>query len=430
MNKVTVVGGGLAGCEIALQLSSRNFDVDLIEMRPVKSTPAHRTSDLAELVCSNSLKSDNPETASGLLKRELRMNGCILLQAAEKSKVPAGHALAVDREIFAATVTGMIESDPKIRITREEVTGIDLPAPAVIATGPLTSDALSSSIKEHFSEENLFFYDAISISLSLESLDMSGIFKGSRYGKGEPDYWNVPLSRGQYSRIIEHLKDAPKRDRHNFEEKSCFDACLPVEVIASRGVDSLRFGPLKPKGLPDPATGKEPYAVLQLRQETLDGSMVGMVGFQTRMTADGQRELLKLLPGLENAEILRYGTIHRNTYISSPDLLDGGQMSRSREGLFFSGQITGVEGYMESIAHGLIAARNLADFIEGKEFTRYPPDTMLGGLQAHLSEKGNDFQPMNANFGLLPPAHGTRRERKIRKVERAVDSMKRYLASI
>ncbi len=427
MDKVTVVGGGLAGCETALQLSSRNIEVELIEMRPKKTTPAHRTACLGELVCSNSLKSENPETASGLLKAELEMLGCFLLKMAADARVPAGHALAVDRELFGSIVSSAIGRDPRISLERREQSDLNLPPCCVIATGPLTSDELALSIKEHFGGENLYFYDAVSISLATESIDTGVLFKASRYGKGTADYWNVPLSRQQYMRLVEFMQVTPKTEKHGFEDNRCFDACLPAEVLACRGEDTLRHGPLKPRGLVDPSTGKEPWAVVQLRQENLSGSMVGMVGFQTRMTYGSQKEMLKLIPGLENSEIVRFGSIHRNTFIDSPRLLDGGQMSLKRKGLFFAGQITGVEEYMESMAHGLLTARNVVDFLENREYRSLPAETILGGLQRHLSEGKRPFQPMNANFGILPPVSGRRDLRKSRKVERSLEALKRFV---
>lgn len=427
MRRVTVVGGGLAGCETALQLSARGIEVELIEMRPGRNTPAHRSANLAELVCSNSLKSENLQTASGLLKAELELLGCFLLKMAEGARVPAGHALAVDRELFGSIVSSAIDEDPRIRLARREQTDLDLPGCGVIATGPLTSEALSASIREHFGDETLYFYDAISISLATESIETGRMFKASRYGKGNADYWNIPLTRQQYAGLLEFLKSTPKAEKHGFEDGMCFDACLPVDVLAGRGDDTLRFGPLKPRGLDDPLTGREPYAVIQLRQENASGSMTGMVGFQTRMTYGSQKDMLKLIPGLENAEIVRFGSIHRNTFIDSPRLLDEGQMSRRRKGLFFAGQITGVEGYVESIAHGLMMARNIVDFMEDRAYRILPPETIIGGLQRHLSGGASPFQPMNANFGILPPIGGERALRKNRKAERSLEALKIFL---
>ncbi len=427
MNRVTVIGGGLAGCEAALQLASRNIPVRLVEMRPEVETPAHRSSMLAELVCSNSLKSMDPVTASGLLKEELKALRCVLLETAARCSVPAGHALAVDRELFASEVTAMIEDSPLIDLQRWEAAALPSEGCVIVATGPLTSDSLSSSIGDHFDGGKLYFYDAIAISVESESIDESRIFRGSRYGKGGDDYLNVPLTEKGYKDLIMFLLEAPKAEKRGFESGQCFDACLPVEVIASRGSESLRYGPLKPRGLVDPSTGREPHAVLQLRQEKRDGSLLGLVGFQTRLTRPAQKQLLGLLPGLENARVARWGAIHRNTYLDSPRLLDEKQMSPKQEGLFFAGQLAGVEGYVESIAHGLLTALNAAAYLEGSLLPLLPSDTMTGALQRHLSCAEGDFQPMNSNMGLLPPAKGNKRERKARKAKRATESLESYL---
>lgn len=427
-DNVTIIGGGLAGSEIALQLASRGYAVRLVEMRPEGKTPAHKTGDLAELVCSNSLKSEHPDTASGLLKQELSMLGCRLLDYADRARVPAGHALAVDRELFSRIVTEEVESDPLISLERREQRDLDLPDCSVIATGPLTANALSESIEEHFGAESLFFYDAISISIDAETAGTERLFKASRYGKGGADYWNVPFSRKEYGELVDFLRRAPCVERRGFENSRCFEACLPVEVIATRGEESLRFGPLKPKGLVDPATGREPHAVLQLRQETRDGRLLGLVGFQTRLTRPAQRELLRLIPGLGKARILRWGSIHRNTFIDSPRLLDEGQMSRQRKGLFFAGQIVGVEGYVESIANGLVTALNIDRYLEGGGFIRLPRETLLGALQEHLATIVSTFQPMNVNFGILPPVDGPRKRRKELHSTRSLDTLKRFLS--
>ncbi|MBU8921407.1 MAG: methylenetetrahydrofolate--tRNA-(uracil(54)-C(5))-methyltransferase (FADH(2)-oxidizing) TrmFO [Bacteroidales bacterium] len=426
MEKIVVVGGGLAGCETALQLASRGLQVELIEMRPGKMTPAHRTGSLAELVCSNSLKSDNAETASGLLKRELRMLGCKLLKIASESRVPAGHALAVDRDVFSGKVGEVVAKESMIELSGREQIDLDIPV-GVIATGPLTSDLLSSAVMEHFGKDNLFFYDAISISIAVDSIDHSKVFKASRYGKGAPDYWNVPLDKENYLLLLEYIRKSSKRAGHDFEDGKCFEACLPVEVMVSRGDDVMRYGPLKPRGLVDPVTGEEPYAVIQLRQESIEGTIAGLVGFQTKMTVGAQKGMMALIPGLENAEIVRFGAIHRNTFLDSPYLLDKRQMSSRRDGLFFAGQITGVEGYVESIAHGLITSINIFEYLEGHPPVIFPSETLLGGLQAHLTSQSSRFQPMNANFGILPPISGKRRERKAKKVERSLTKLKSFL---
>ncbi len=426
---VAVVGGGLAGSELALQLAGRGVPVDLFEMRPAVATPAHGTDLLAELVCSNSLKSDDAETASGLLKRELRLLGCRLLEAAERCRVPAGHALAVDRTLFARAVTDLVEAEPLVRLAREERRDLDLPPVAAVATGPLTSPALSSALALHFGEEHLHFYDAISISVGAEALDPEAGYWASRYGKGGDDYWNIPIDRERYRALAAFLREAPVIEKRGFEDTRCFERCLPVEVIAARGEDALRFGPLKPKGLADPRTGREPHAVLQLRRETRDGSLMGLVGFQTRLARDAQRELLSVLPGFREAAVLRWGAVHRNTFLDAPRLLDAAQMSRRRSGLFFAGQIAGVEGYMESIAHGAVAAVNIERFLRGRESLLFPPETLLGALQRHCAEGGSPYQPMNVNFGLLPPLSARRLERKRLYVERSLDALKGFLAT-
>lgn len=429
MNRfVKVIGGGLAGSEASLQLSSKGIDVELIEMRPVRSTPAHKTHLLAELVCSNSLKSEDLLTASGLLKKELSMLGCKLIDIARKARVEAGHALAVDRNLFGKMVTERIEKDSHIELKREEVCDIPDDACVIIATGPLTSESLSKAIERHFSSRHLYFYDAISISVSSDSIDEERAFKASRYGKGGNDYWNIPLMKEEYEKLIDYLIEAPKVKKKGYEDNICFESCLPIEVIASRGKDSLRFGPLKPKGLIDPETGKEPYAAIQLRKENIEGTMYGLVGFQTRLTRPAQRDLLKMLPGFkEPIEILRWGAIHRNTFLNSPEVLNERQMSKNRKGLFFAGQIVGVEGYVESMAHGLITSINVLYYLNGKEAPLFPKDTMIGGLQRHLKELGKDFQPMNANFGLLPAIKAPRKERRRLLVERAAESMEKFI---
>ncbi|UCF03953.1 MAG: methylenetetrahydrofolate--tRNA-(uracil(54)-C(5))-methyltransferase (FADH(2)-oxidizing) TrmFO [bacterium] len=427
---VTVVGGGLAGSELALQLASRGVAVVLREMRPTSMTPAHTTPYLAELVCSNSLKSENPHTASGVLKNELRLLGCRLLSLAREASVPAGHALAVDRDVFARTVTEAIESDPRISLERNEQRDLDLPPISVIATGPLTTTDLAGAIREHLSHEHLHFYDAISISVGADSIDSRRMYRASRYGKGGDDYWNIPISQEEYRRLVAFLREAPKTVKHGFEEKRCFEACLPIEILADRDEDAMRFGPLRPKGLPNPQTGREPYAVLQLRQETVAETLLGLVGFQTRLTRPAQRELVKLIPGLEGAEIQRWGAIHRNTYIDSPRLLDEMQMSRKREGLFFCGQLVGVEGYMESIAHGLVVAYNLLSLLGGRRPELFPEETLIGALQRHLVLGKEPFQPMNVNFGILPQPAAAKRERKKIYLERSRASMEAFIEQV
>ena len=428
---MTIVGGGLAGSELALQLAARGIGISLVEMRPNTTTPAHVTPYCAELVCSNSLKSERIDTASGLLKEELKMLGCRLLEVAARSRVPAGHALAVDRSIFAADVTELIQASSQITLEKREQKDLSLPPFSVIATGPLTSDRLAGAMEKHFSRGHLHFYDAIAISVTSESFDKRSAFRASRYGKGGDDYWNIPIGRDEYRVIIDFLISAPKVEKRGFEEGSCFEACLPVEVLAARGEDTLRYGPLKPKGLIDPKTGREPYAALQLRQEMLDGTMLGLVGFQTRLTRKSQKELIGLIPGLSEAEIVRWGSIHRNTFIDSPRLLDSRQMSLKRKGLFFTGQLVGVEGYVESIAYGLITAFNRCHLRESVEPPPFPPETLLGALQLHVASGPDPFQPMNVNFGLLPPVAERRKaDRKKRMARRSAEHLSGFLETV
>lgn len=429
MPEATVVGGGLAGCEAALQLARRGVETRLIEMRPAVPTPAHRTGLLAELVCSNSLKSDDPLTASGVLKTDLRVLGCRLLELAGRCRVPAGHALAVDRVLFSRAVSAAVEREPRITVERFEQNDLELSGCVIVASGPLTSEDLCRSIEEHLGADSLSFYDAISISIDADGIDPGTPFRASRYGKGGDDYINIPFTREQYLRLREYLAGAETAEPRGFESVRCFEACLPVEIIAARGEDALRYGPLKPKGLPDPRAGIEPYAVLQLRRETREGSMLGLVGFQTRLTRPAQRRLLDFIPGLSGAEILRWGAIHRNTFIDSPRLLDERQMSRRRGGLFFAGQLAGVEGYVESIAHGLLAAVAAACSLRGLDAPIPPADTMIGALQRSLARAEGPFQPINASFGLLPPARGGRAARRARKADRARASIESFAAA-
>lgn len=426
-DSLAVVGGGLAGSEIALRLADAGAAVALIEMRPLVPTPAHETALLAELVCSNSLKSDDPETASGLLKRELRMTGCPLLRIAEGCRVEAGHALAVDRALFAGAVTAAVASHRGIVLERREATALDPGECVVVASGPLTSPSLSTAIAGHFGEEHLYFYDAIAISVTADAIDPAEGFWGSRYGKGGDDYWNIPIDREGYRRLVDFLRGAPTLEPRGFEERRCFEGCLPVEVIAARGEDALRFGPLKPKGLPDPRTGREAYAVLQLRRETREGTLLGLVGFQTRLARESQRELLCVLPGFASPSIARWGAVHRNTFIDAPRLLDAAQMSRRRGGLYFAGQIAGVEGYMESIAHGAAVAMNVERRFAGRPPLLFPPETLLGALQRHCAAGKSPFQPMNVNFGLLPGLDARRADRKRLYVERSLDALRAFL---
>ncbi len=406
---ITIIGGGLAGSEAAHQVTKFGLKVRLFEMRPENPTPTHKTSYLGELVCSNSLKSDSLENASGLLKEEMRKLDSIVIKAADKTRVPAGKALAVDRTEFSKYLTTRLEENPLIEIVREEVKEIpaSLNGPIIIATGPLTSDSLSEEIRRVTSSSHFYFYDAISPIIDAETIDYGKVFRASRYGKGEEDegdYINCPLSEDEYYRFIEEILNAEKVETRDFEKALYFESCLPIEVMAERGRDTLRFGPMKPIGLTEPITGKTPFAVVQLRMENKDSTMYNMVGFQTKLTYPGQRRIFRMIPGLENAEFMRYGSVHRNTYINSPKLLHPALQLKGNELIFFAGQIVGVEGYVESAAMGIIAGINAARIsMEATPITP-PPETAIGALIRYITDQSvKDFQPMNINFGLFPP---------------------------
>jgi methylenetetrahydrofolate--tRNA-(uracil-5-)-methyltransferase len=405
---VTVVGGGLAGCEAAWQLACAGVGVRLLEMRPATPTPAHRTGTLAELICSNSLRSDNPENAVGLLKREMEALGSLIIAAARLAALPAGDALAVDREVFAGAVQDTVTSHPLVTVAREEVR--ELPhGCAIIATGPLTSDALHASLTELLGEDSLSFFDAIAPVVTVESLDMNRLYAASRYGKGGgEDYLNAPLERDDYVGFVQALRSAEKVALREFErETPYFEGCLPIEVMAERGVDTLRYGPMKPVGLPDPRTGRLPYAVVQLRRDDLAATQWNLVGFQTRMTYGAQQQVFRLIPGLGHARFARFGMIHRNTFICAPRHLDAQLRVRTRPTLRLAGQLTGVEGYVESAAIGVLAGLFLAAELRGVDVAHLPAWTAHGGLVRHLSERPpHRFQPANASWGLMvdPPA--------------------------
>ena len=415
----TVVGGGLAGSEAAWALAERGVGVTLYEMRPKVRTPAHQTDRLAELVCSNSFKSVDLTNAHGLLKAELRALGSILLPCADLARVPAGTALAVDRTVFSQAVHQRVSTHPNITVVREEVA--KLPAPGVVATGPLTSERLTAAIVARLGSSALAFYDAIAPVVAGDSLDHSRLYARSRYGKGEgDDYLNAPMDAATYNEFIEALLAADQFEGHSFDEVPYFEGCLPVEEMARRGRETLRFGPMKPVGLADPRTGREPHAVVQLRREDRAGQMWNLVGFQTRLRIPEQQRVFRMIPGLESAEYLRFGSIHRNSYINSPASLGPALTARDDSALFFAGQITGVEGYTESLGTGLLAGINLARHLQGQPVTVPPPTTMLGGLYRYLREADpKHFQPMNANFGLLDPLPG--KLKKDRKKELLVE---------
>jgi len=432
----TVVGGGLAGCEAAWALAERGIDVTLCEMRPVVRTPAHQTDRLAELVCSNSFKSVELTNAHGLLKAELRDLGSLLLQCADLARVPAGAALAVDRDQFSQEVHNRVIAHPRVTVRREEIA--DLPSPGVVATGPLTSDRLAECISQRLGGTALAFYDAIAPILSAESLDQERLYALSRYGKGEgDDYLNAPLDRDAYESFISELASADQFNGHDFDKVPYFEGCLPIEEMARRGPETLRFGPMKPVGLRDPRSGREPYAVVQLRREDRAGQMWNMVGFQTRLRIPEQQRVFRMIPGLEQGEFLRYGSIHRNAYVNSPASLGPALTAKDDDMLFFAGQFTGVEGYTESLGTGLLAGINLARRLRGLPSAIPPVTTMLGGLYRYLREADpRHFQPMNANFGLLDPleaakaGRGGKEARKQALVERARRDFQTWLSEL
>ena len=427
MSKVKIIGAGLAGSEAAWQCARRGLDVELFEMRPVRSTPAHQTTDFAELVCSNSLKSDSENTAPWLLKEEMRRAGSLLMQIARECAVPAGRALAVDRITFAARVTESISREPRITICREEVTSIDENGDvAIIATGPLTSDALANEIARlslpngdgagtQPDSPHLYFYDSISPIVEADSIDMSRVYMAARYDKGSADYINCPMTPEEYNRFYEALVAAQSVEEKDWEKLNYFEGCLPIEEIARRGRDTLRFGPMKPVGLIDPRTGKMPYAVVQLRQENLRADSYNLVGFQNHLKFGEQARVLRLIPGLENARFLRYGQIHRNTYINAPTLLCETLQMKHRPRVLFAGQICGVEGYVESIATGLIAGMHASALVSGSEISPVPRSSAFGSLVHYVTHaNARNFQPANITFDLLPPLEKKIRDRKER----------------
>ena len=432
---LVIIGGGLAGCEAAWQAALRGLRVLLYEMRPVHNTPAHQTGWLAELVCSNSLKSASLETAPGLLKEELRRLGSFVLRMADAARIPAGSALAVDRELFARSISGAILSRPAITVVREEVRDIPRGLPTIVASGPLTSAALTEQIRQWSGESDLYFHDAISPILDAQTIDYGKAFFASRHGEGEAeDYLNCPLTKEEYLRFHEALTHAAVVPFHAFEEPRYFEACLPIEEIASRGLDALAYGPMRPVGLADGQGRRDFYAVVQLRREDQMGSAFNMVGFQTKMTYPEQKRVFRLIPGLEQAEFLRFGSLHRNTYINSPKLLRDTLLLRSRDDLFFAGQITGVEGYTESVATGLLAGLNAVRLRQHTDPLVPPPSTALGALVRYIAySTAQPFQPMNMNFGLLPELpHRVRGkgERRRQMVKRALTAADRWRADL
>ena len=416
MEKVKIIGGGLAGSEAALQLAKRGVEVELYEMRPKKTTGAHVSSDFAEFVCSNSLGSSDVTNASGLLKKEMEILGGELIKIAYECSVPAGNALAIDREVFSKTVTEKIKSNDKITVINEEVTEIP-EGNVIIASGPLTSDSFANSIKEFTKSEHLHFFDAIAPIVEKDSINFDTAFYGSRYDKGEASYINCPMNKEQYEKFYNYLINAPRIELKEFEKDGkFFEGCMPIEVMASRGVDTLRFGPMKPVGLVDKRTDEINYAVVQLRQDNSAKTLYNLVGFQTNLKWGAQKELLSLIPGLEGVNIIRYGVMHRNTFINSPELLNPTLESRTRKGLFFAGQITGTEGYTESIATGMLAGINMARLITDKPLLQLPTETMLGALTHYItSPQQKHFQPINSNWAIVKEMDIPKKIRKNKK---------------
>jgi methylenetetrahydrofolate--tRNA-(uracil-5-)-methyltransferase len=430
---VNVVGAGLAGSEAAWQLAQKGIKVNLYEMRPVKQTPAHHTDKFAELVCSNSLRANTLTNAVGVLKEEMRILDSVIIGAADACAVPAGGALAVDRHEFAAYVTDRVKQHPNVTVINEEMTEIP-EGPTIIATGPLTSQALSQQLQELTGEEYLYFYDAAAPIIEKDSIDMDKVYLKSRYDKGEAAYLNCPMSEEEFDRFYEALISAETVPLKEFEKEIFFEGCMPLEVMAQRGRKTMLFGPLKPVGLEDPKTGKRPYAVVQLRQDDAAGTLYNIVGFQTHLKWGPQKEVLKLIPGLENAEIVRYGVMHRNTFINSPKVLDATYQFRSRKDLFFAGQMTGVEGYVESAASGLIAGINAARLVMGQEPVEFPHETAMGSMARYITTtNAKNFQPMNANFGLfpdLPEKIRGKQERNEKHATRALETIQKFVKNL
>ncbi|KIQ95268.1 Methylenetetrahydrofolate--tRNA-(uracil-5-)-methyltransferase TrmFO [Anoxybacillus thermarum] len=428
--EVTVIGAGLAGSEAAWQLAKRGIRVKLYEMRPVKQTPAHHTDKFAELVCSNSLRANTLTNAVGVLKEEMRRLDSVIMKAADSCSVPAGGALAVDRHEFAAKVTDMVANHPNVTVVREEV--ITIPTgPTIIATGPLTSQPLSEQLQALTGEEYLYFYDAAAPIVEKESIDMEKVYIKSRYDKGEAAYINCPMTEEEFDRFYDALISAETVPLKEFEKEIYFEGCMPIEVMARRGKKTLLFGPMKPVGLEDPRTGKRPFAVVQLRQDDAAGTLYNIVGFQTHLKWGAQKEVIRLIPGLEQAEIVRYGVMHRNTFINSPKLLKPTYQYKEREDLFFAGQMTGVEGYVESAASGLVAGINAAHYVLGKELVVFPQETAIGSMAHYItSANPKHFQPMNANFGLFAPLDEPMKDKKKkneRYAQRALETIQNFL---
>lgn len=430
---VNVIGAGLAGSEAAWQLAKRGIQVRLFEMRPVKQTPAHHTDQFAELVCSNSLRGNALTNAVGVLKEEMRMLDSVIIGAADACAVPAGGALAVDRHEFAGRVTELVKNHPNVTVIHEEVTEIP-EGPTIIATGPLTSQALSDSLKEIMEEEYFYFYDAAAPIVEKESIDMNKVYLKSRYDKGEAAYLNCPMTEDEFDRFYDALITAETAPIKEFEKEIFFEGCMPIEVMAKRGKKTMLFGPMKPVGLEDPKTGKRPFAVVQLRQDDAAGTLYNLVGFQTHLKWGAQKEVFRLIPGLENVEIVRYGVMHRNTFINSPKVLKPTYQFKNREDLFFAGQMTGVEGYVESAASGLLAGINAARLVMGQEPVQFPQETAMGSMAHYItSTNAKTFQPMNANFGLFPELGERIKSKKDRyeaHANRALQTIQKFVKTL
>lgn len=433
MNKVIIVGAGMAGSEAAWQVAQRGIKVDLYEMRPVKNTPAHKTDLFGELVCSNSLRGAGLENAVGVLKEEMRRMGSIIMEAADATKVPAGGALAVDRLGFSRYITEKVSNHPNVTVIHEELQSIPYEDDAItiVASGPLTAGALAEDIGNLMGQKYLYFYDAAAPIVTLESVDMTKAWKASRYGKGEAAYINCPMNKEEYLHFWNELVNSEKAETHNFEKEIFFEGCMPVEEMASRGEDTLLFGPLKPVGLENPADGKLPYAVVQLRQDNAEGTLYNIVGFQTHLKWGEQKRVFGLIPGLENAEFVRYGVMHRNTFINSPETMRPTMQFKGNDKLFFAGQMTGVEGYVESASSGLVAGINAARLCEGKEPLVFPAETAHGSLCHYITTApAKHFQPMNVNFGIMSPIKERIRDKKQKKMriaERALQMLDEYI---
>ncbi len=433
MSEIKILGAGLAGCEAALWLANQGVQVHLYEQKPLHFSPAHQKEGFAELICSNSLKAERLDSASGLLKEEMRLMGSSLLGCAEKTRVAAGGALAVDRDAFSREVTGLVEQHPNITLHRQRVERIDESAPVLVATGPLTDGPLAADIQRLIGGQSLSFYDAAAPIVTAESLDMEKVFAASRYGRGEADYLNCPFSKAEYETFYEALSTAERAPLHDFDADgnlTVYEGCMPIEVMAGRGPDTMRFGPLRPVGLTDPRTGHRPWANVQLRSENRQNTMYNLVGFQTNLKFGEQKRVFSLIPGLEHAEFVRYGVMHRNTFLNSPKLMAENLALKAHPNVWFAGQITGFEGYMESAACGLLAARGILAALEGKTMTPPPADTMCGALIRYITSENKDFQPMGSNMGILPPLEThirDKRERYAALADRAVAAMKAWL---